>query len=212
VTAVRSPLGALLCATRAQSGPAGLVLVLHGGDEEASSRCRWWYPAVLRCRLLAWDVALRSRGRPFAVYRLQHARTGWEGDGGAPLADLDWALDEIARIVPGVPVTLLGHSMGARTAARRAGRRAVTGLVGLAPWLLDDDPVAQLAGRRLDIIEGTHDRVVLPATVFARRAGEAGAVVTRRTVVGGGHMMLRHLGRWHRNAATLTAAQLDGAA
>ena len=207
-TTLRSPAGALLAATSAPRRPAGVAIVLHGGDETRSARCRWWYPAVLRCRLLAWDLALRWRRRPIAVYRLQHVRTGWQGDGASQLADLDWALAEVDRVAPVVPVVLVGHSMGGRTAAQRAGRPRVTGVVGLAPWLPDKDPVDQLDGRLVDVVAGTRDSSVPPTGVFIDRAERAGAVVGRYSIAGGGHMMVRHIARWQRTAARLAEAQL----
>ncbi len=49
--------------------------------------------------------------------------------------------------------------MGARTAARVADDPAVTGVVGLAPWLPPDDPVATLTGKRLVAAHGCRDRI-----------------------------------------------------
>lgn len=52
------------------------------------------------------------------------------------------------------PVVMLGHSLGGRAAVRSAGAAGVRGVVALAPWLPEDEPVDQLAGRALAILHG----------------------------------------------------------
>jgi len=181
------------------------MLVLHGGPEHGTRRCHGWMPQVWRCRMLARAVARRwPRGRsgPVAVYLLQHAWTGWDGDGRDALADVAWAMRLIDQRHPGVPVGLLGHSMGARTAVRAADTTGVVGVVGLAPWLPAGDPVEPLAGRSLVVVHGTRDRE-LPAattTVFLERAQAAGVPVRCESVRGGGHAMVFRMGTWSRLA------------
>ena len=185
--------------------PGSVVLVLHGGPEHGTRRCHWWMPQVLRCRMLARAVARRWQRRrvgPVAVYLLQHAWTGWDGDGRDALADLAWAMRLIDQRHPGVPLALLGHSMGARTAVRAADAVGVVGVVGLAPWLRAGDPVSPLVGRSLVVVQGTRDRE-LPAattTVFLERVVAAGVPLRRESVRGGGHAMLFRMGTWSRRA------------
>lgn len=185
--------------------PALVVLVLHGGPEHGTARCRWWMPQVVRCRLLARAVAHRWPTRvagPAAVYLLQHAWTGWDGDGRDAIADGRWALRLLGRRHPGVAVVLLGHSMGARTAVHAADAENVVGVVGLAPWLPAQDPVEPLVGRKLVVVQGDRDREIPTATaaVFLQRAVAAGVPVRRETVRGGGHAMIYRMGAWSRLA------------
>lgn len=207
----RSATGARLVATSVPANPSAVVLVLHGGPEHGTARCSWWRPQVLRCTLLARTVARRWRRLPgdrgdLAVYRLQHSWTGWDGDGRDVIADADWALALISARHPDRPIVLIGHSMGGRVATRVADRQGVRGVVGLAPWLPADDPVAPVARSRLSAIHGTRDRLVPAAgtTAFLRRAQAAGAEVCRLPIRGGGHPMIFRIGRWNR----LTVEQL----
>ncbi len=153
----------------------------------------------------------RTRSGPVAVYLLQHAWTGWDGDGRDALADVAWAMRLIDQRHPEVPLALLGHSMGARTAVRAAGAAGVVGVVGLAPWLPAGDPVAPLVGRSFVVVQGTRDRE-LPAattTAFLERATAAGVLVRRLSVRGGGHGMLFRMGTWSRLATAGLAEILD---
>ncbi|WP_420712490.1 alpha/beta hydrolase, partial [Streptomyces sp. SPB78] len=72
------------------------------------------------------------------------------------------ALDALAARDGDRPVVLLGHSMGGRAALRAAGHPTVRGIVALAPWCPEGEPVAQLAGRELVILHGDQDRVTSP--------------------------------------------------
>ena len=77
-------------------------------------------------------------------------------------------------------------SMGGRVAMRVAGDQAVVSVVGLAPWLPAEEPVDQLAHRRVLIAHGTLDMFTIPRASFrfAERAAAAGADVTFRAVPG----------------------------
>ncbi|MFI5909348.1 hypothetical protein [Dactylosporangium sp. NPDC051541] len=57
-----------------------------------------------------------------------------------------------------VPVVLVGNSLGGRAACWEAGDPSVTGVVGIAPWLPEGDPVEQLAGRTVLVLPGDRDR------------------------------------------------------
>lgn len=205
--AIRSTAGAFLIATAVSADPRVVVLVLHGGPEHGTSRCRWWRPQVMLCRVLAvgigrrWSRVTDAPGDA-AVYRLQHAWTGWDGDGRDVIGDASWALAELARRHPGTPVAILGHSMGGRVGARLAGLPGVLGLVGLAPWLPSEDPVEQLSGVQISIVQGSRDRVVPASTTaeFVSRARRSGARIQFLSIRGGGHALLWRMNRWHQVA------------
>jgi dienelactone hydrolase len=68
-------------------------------------------------------------------------------------ADAHAALDLVAR-----PSLLVGFSMGGAVSVRAAAHPAVTGVLGLAPWLPDQLDLTPLDGRRLDVVHGALDR------------------------------------------------------
>ncbi|MBM9475693.1 alpha/beta hydrolase [Nakamurella flavida] len=134
---------------------------------------------------------------------------GWNAPGQDPVDDVCAVLDGL----PGrAPVVLVGHSMGGRAAVHAAGHPRVVGVVGLAPWLTDEDPVRTVQGRRVVLAHGARDRWV-PASLSARWAERAQGVpdaLARFVVPGDNHMMIRHPRRWHRLAVRATTALLGG--
>jgi alpha-beta hydrolase superfamily lysophospholipase len=185
--------------------PEAVVLVLHGGRESSLSPVRARQLAVLRMLPFATRIARRGGGR-VAVARLRYRVRGWNAENGQepmPVTDARWALDEMAERFPGLPVGLVGHSMGGRTALRVAGGEQVQGVVGLAPWLNAGEPVEQLRGRRTLLVHGTADRMTSPAATVAfaerlKRAGDPAALVL---IDGAKHSMLRQPRLWHELAA-----------
>jgi dienelactone hydrolase len=104
---------------------------------------------------------------------------------------------------------LIGHSMGARAAFRIAGHPAVSAVAGLAPWLPPDEPVDQLAGRRILLAHGTADHITDPAQTWAY--AERARAITRVAAIevpGGEHTMLRRATLWHRMAADFSRFSL----
>ena len=99
--------------------PDAAVLVLHGGSADSFASTRWRDLAVLRL----WPVARAiARDVPDAtVYRLRFSIRGWNGSGDAALRDARWALDIIRNREPGIPIVLVGHSLGGRVALRVGG-------------------------------------------------------------------------------------------
>ena len=177
---------------------SAVVLVMHGGKVSSGRPARWNHLSVVRMRPFARAVERRGRSNGVAVWSLLFACRGWNGDG-APVADALWALNEIEARYGSVPVVLLGHSMGGRTAIRVAGHPSVIGVVGLAPWLPEGEPIVQLADRALSIIHGTSD-VVIPielSRAFASKLGGGPTEVELIALRGTGHTMLRRARRWH---------------
>jgi dienelactone hydrolase len=186
--------------------PTAAVLVLHGGRERSHQAVEAQNLAVRRMSPFAREV---RRSLPaVAVARLRYRVRGWNGDGSVVIDDVDDAVDRLARQLGSVPVVLLGHSMGGRAAVHAAGAPTVRGVVALAPWLPDGEPVAQLAGRSLAVLHGTHDRTTSAkaSTHFAERAASTAREVACVRVPRSGHGMLLRAGLWHRLATKFAAA------
>jgi predicted esterase len=183
---------------RTPRDPAALVLVLHGGQAHGLARTRRYQPANLRMLPFAWSLARAGRGRGLGVWLVRYRHRGWNGPAMDAKRDALWALDEAHRRHPGVPVVLLGHSMGGRAALHAAGHHAVRAVCALAPWLDGTDPHEQLAGRTVLIAHGDRDTMTDPAESFAYavRARAVTPRVCRFEVAGAGHAMLVRARDW----------------
>jgi dienelactone hydrolase len=191
--------------------PAAVVLVLHGGKERSHGVVRGWHAAVLRMRPFERAVARAGRGR-VAVASLRYAVRGWNGDKASPLVDTRLALEQIASCHPGVPIGLMGHSMGGRVALQLAGDERVTAIVALAPWVESRDRAPWHRGLHALVMHGTRDRITSPrrSRAHADAMAALGADVTWLGVEGDTHAMLRQASRWHRESAAFLAEQLLG--
>ncbi len=182
--------------------PEGVVLVLHGGGEDGHQSVTWLNGAVLRMWPFAKAIEQRAGDR-LAVLRLKNRIYGWNGAQQSPLADARWALDQIRDRYAGLPITLVGHSMGGRVATHLAGEAGVNTIVGLAPWVEEGDPRLGRPGLRVLLMHGLNDTTTDPRRTQA--LGDVlrsqGADVTWRPVEGDGHAMLRHPLTWHREVA-----------
>ncbi|GAA1405400.1 alpha/beta hydrolase [Catellatospora coxensis] len=189
----------------AAGGPRALVILLHGGAADGHGRAHRGRAAYLRMvpfqRALPGDVT---------VWRLRYRFRGWNGAAADPVRDLEWALDQARSRHPGLPVVLVGHSMGGRAALWGAGDPQVSAVCALAPWIEPGDPVEQLAGRTVLIAHGVADRItdLAGASRYAATAEKAGADVTFLAVTGDGHGMLRRARYWHRLVGDFVRAQI----
>lgn len=182
--------------------PTGLVLMLHGGkahghapvDDRSASwrRARWMMGQI--------GGALGRSGH--AVWLLRYGVGGWNAPAASPVADVRWALEEVRRAHGGVPVVLLGHSMGARAGVAAADDPQVRGVVALAPWLPSDEPVRTLAGKHLAAAHGRTDKITSArqTRAFVRRAEQVAASAEFHDMGAVGHYMLRHVADWNRFA------------
>lgn len=193
-----------------RGGTRAVVLVLHGGQEHSREPARARQLAALR--MAPFAAALRRAGRPYgvAVWTLGYRYRGWNGPEASPVPDARWALDQVRERHGELPVVLVGHSMGARTALRVAGDPLVRGVAALAPWVPAGEPVEQLAGRRLLIMHGTEDKTTPPraSRAYAERARAVADEVTFVEVPGEVHAMLRRPERWHRLSTKFALACL----
>jgi dienelactone hydrolase len=195
----------------ARGATTAVVLVLPGGRADSFELADSRHLAGVRMRAFARSLHRSGRRRGVAVWQLRYRYRGWNGDEMSPVPDAHWALDEVRRRHGDVPVVLVGHSMGGRTALRVAGDPAVRGVVALAPWLFDTEPTEQLAGRAVLIAHGDRDKVTSPRASrrYADRAAKHTKVryVTMRREM---HAMLLRARTWHRLTTTFASAVLDG--
>jgi dienelactone hydrolase len=181
---------------------AGVVLVLHGGQVDNTEPTTARQPAVLLMRAFAWALHRRLSRHGMVVARLRFTLRGWNGAQASPVPDARWAVAALQAEFA-VPVVLVGHSMGGRTAVRVADAPGVIGVVGLAPWLPDGEPVQQLAGRGLAVLHGDRDRVTDPALsrAFVQRAAPIANRASFETIAGSGHNLVTGWRHWHRLTA-----------
>ena len=179
----------------------GVVLMLHGGkdrstevvDERSLSRRR----SLVMQRALAPAFAESGLLTCLMSYRLR----GWNG-GAGPVDDARWALEQVRRELGDLPVVLLGHSMGARTAIHVADDERVIGVVGLAPWWPADEPVEALRGKRLVGAHGRRDRITSyrQSQRFVERAARVTTSAEHVDMGPLGHYLLRRAGAWNEVA------------
>ena len=195
--------------TRLDAEPQrALVLVLHGGKQASQQpvdgRSASWKRMASMQRAIT--PALHEDG--IGTWLLRYRVRGWNG--GAPVADARWALDEVRRELGDVPVVLLGHSMGARTAAYVADDRSVVGVVALAPWWMPEDPVDALRGKPVLAAHGRTDKITSArqTRAFLGRAEAVASEVEFRDMGRVGHYMFRRVPAWNDVATSACRALL----
>lgn len=187
---------------RGPRSPRGIVLALHGGKQASRQQVDGRSASWKRMAALQRSVAPDLHAAGVSTWLLRYAVRGWNG--GAPVTDARWALDRVRAELGDVPVVLLGHSMGARTAAYVADDPAVVGVVALAPWWQPDDPVGALRGRRVAAAHGRSDKITSArmTRAFLARAEPLAASVEFADMGRVGHYMLRRVPAWNAFAAS----------
>ncbi len=196
-----------LLATQVPDRPRAVVLVLHGGGARPGRMMvSPTQLSVLRMVPVAHRVARTAR-RDLAVYRLLNSHRGWDTRH-TPVDDVHWALEQVHLAHGGLPVGLVGHSLGGRAALLSAGAPGVGSVVALNPYLLPQDRLAA-GGAPTLVVHGDRDRIAdLDTVVAAARRLPAEAAFTHVTVSGAKHAMLRRGRTFERLAAQFTAATL----
>jgi pimeloyl-ACP methyl ester carboxylesterase len=174
-----------------------VALVLHGGKERGHAPVTPRNLSPLRMVPFAKDLERKGSAHGLAVWQLLYAVRGWNDDLRSPVTDARAALDQVREEHGDVPVVLVGHSMGGRTAAHVLDDPSVRAMVALAPWLTDD-PADGAHGKDILVAHGTRDRITSARKAFAwgDRAREAGATVTSASLTGCGHYLLRRASLW----------------
>jgi alpha-beta hydrolase superfamily lysophospholipase len=182
------------------AGPTrGVALVLHGGKAHSFEPVEARQLSPLRMLPFAKHLHRAGKNHGLAVWSLRNSVRGWNGQAMSALHDARWALRQISEQHPGVPVYLVGHSMGGLTAVCAADDPLVEAVVALAPWLGPETPAQRVAGRKILIVHGTGDRMTSPAKSlkFARRAAGGAASMQYVSLNGAGHFMIRRVRLWH---------------
>ncbi len=177
----------------------GVALVLHGGKAHSFEPVEARHLSPLRMVTFARHLHRAGKDHGLAVWSLRNSVRGWNGPDRSALQDARWALQQISAQHPGVPVYLVGHSMGGLTAVSAADDPQVDAVVALAPWLSPETPATPLTGRKVLIVHGTGDHMTSPSQslTFARRATGAAASMQYVSLRGAGHFMFRRGRLWH---------------
>lgn len=194
-------------------GVRAVALLLHGGTQHAldpvDGRSASWRRMAALQRAVSPD--LHAAG--VSTWLLRYRVRGWNGEGRSAQEDARWALERVREAQNEVPVVLLGHSMGARTAAYVADDPSVVGVVALAPWWQPDDPVRALRGRHVVAAHGRSDRITSArlTRAYVERARPLAASATYVDMGRVGHYMFRRVARWNEVARDAVLSMADRA-
>lgn len=194
-------------------GPVrGIAVVLHGGRSTSVAPVRRYQLAVVRMQPFAASLRRHGRADGLLVAQVRYTVRGWNGPQRSPVADVNSALDELTERFPAVPIALVGHSMGGRTAIYTAAHDGVRSVVALAPWLEQRDPSRTVSGRRVLIAHGDLDRITDPraSAAYARAAARYAESISYVSVAGDKHAMLRRAGLWHELTTGFVLGTLFG--
>lgn len=186
--------------------PKAVVLLLHGGKERSSEPVDGRSASWKRMAAIQRAVTPAAHEVGASTWLMRYQVRGWNG--GAPVADARWALDEVRRELGDVPVVLLGHSMGGRTSVHVADDPSVVGVVALAPWFPKGETVTGLAGKTLRAAHGSSDKITSARATraYVERALAVGADATFTDMGRVGHYMFRRVSAWNEFATEQSLA------
>lgn len=191
--------------------PRALVLMLHGGRADGHTPVDDRSASWRRSRWMMTHLGGRAERAGVGLWLLRYGVRGWNARASttpSPVRDARWALDEVRRELGDLPVVLLGHSMGARTAVAVADDPSVTGVVALAPWLPADESNRTLRGKHLAAAHGRADRITSARATqaFVRRAEPVTASAEFHDMGRVGHYMFRGIPAWNHFAISRSLA------
>ena len=106
----RDPQPHLESARHPVAGPVtGVLLLAHGGKERSRKAVGARNGPVRRMRWIGSAIASRLARHGVAVHVLRFRYQGWNGDDRDPVADVRWAVGELAERYGEVPIVLTGH-------------------------------------------------------------------------------------------------------
>jgi len=159
-----------------EAAPAAVVLV-NGGTARAVPGT--WSATS---ELLTRELAPRFPGIAFAEVRYR-VKT-WNALDSC-MEDARAVLDLVSR-----PSLLVGFSMGGAVSIGVAGHAAVTGVLGLAPWIPDRLSLDGLRGKRLDVLHGAWDRYLPGIPGVSPTSSRRGFERARRLGVEGSYTLI----------------------
>jgi predicted esterase len=188
----------------APAGSRDLVLLAHGGQEHSVDHPSDWRTPLLR--MWSFARAAAQAGPGAAVGLLRYRYRGWNDDAADAAADLRTVLDRVDYD----RVLLVGHSMGGRAVTWLANHDKVCGVLALAPWLPESDPLVAADDRIVVLAHGNQDRITAAALTarYAAKLRATGATVASYTVAGDTHAMLRRHGDWDELVCRVTRQTL----
>ncbi|MFI6828562.1 alpha/beta hydrolase [Kribbella sp. NPDC050241] len=191
------------------AGATDLVVLAHGGQEHSTAVPHLWRAPILRM----WPFALAARSAvpTAAVGMLRYRYRGWNGSAADSAVDLRAVLDELPPVIR--RVVLIGHSMGGRAVVAAGNHPRVAGVLALAPWLPEGEPLTALRPP-VTFAHGTDDTITDPraTAAYAERLRAAGTPVTMYALAGEGHAMLRRSTDWNTVVANFTITALNATA
>lgn len=190
--------------------PELAVLVLPGGTDFSYRPFSRVQGSALRMYPFTASIQMRF-GTRVRVRQAQYRVYGWNGGQASPMPHARAALDRLAADYPGVPIAVIGHSMGGRIAAQLGDDERVTDILALAPWWQFADWRQIRDGVRVRAVHGEADTVTrAPRTAKGiTELTERGFDARYLSVPDGRHAMLDHIGLWQGCALDFVAEALD---